>query len=61
MAKLNNISEPVKIRVLKLYLVRMKLYYTVKMLKWFLLNRSDNYEDVMEVKELMERIEKRAK
>jgi len=44
--KLNNISRPVKKRVLMLYMARMKFYYTVKTLKWFLLYRSDQYDDV---------------
>ena len=44
-----------------LYMTRMKFYYTVKTLKWFLLYRSDQYNDVQDVKDLMELIEKRAK
>ena len=29
-----------------LYMTRMKFYYTVKTLKWFLLYRSDSYDEV---------------
>jgi len=47
--KLNSISKAVKRRVLELYMSRMKFYFTVKTLKWFLLFRSDNYEELEEV------------
>lgn len=32
-----------------LYMTRMKFYYTVKTLKWFLLYRSDSYDEVEQV------------
>ena len=46
--KLNCIDRAIKERVLLLYMNRMKFYYTVKTLKWFLLYRSEQYsiEDV---------------
>ena len=40
-AKLSMIPAEIKERVLLLYMARMKFYYTVKTLKWFVLNRSD--------------------
>ena len=40
-ARLSAIKPEVKQRVLSLYMARMKFYYTVKTLKWFLLYRSD--------------------
>lgn len=42
--KLNTIKPEIKERVLLLYLNRMKFYYTIKTLKWFLLFRSDDYD-----------------
>ena len=42
--KLNTIKPEIKERVLLLYLNRMKFYFTIKTLKWFLLFRSDDYD-----------------
>ena len=47
--KLSNIDKNIKQRVLMLYMARMKFYYTVKTLKWFLLYRSDSYDEVEQV------------
>ena len=47
--KLSNINKGIKQRVLMLYMARMKFYYTVKTLKWFLLFRSDSYDEVEQV------------
>jgi len=47
--RLNTIDKQIKNRVLMLYMARMKFYYTVKTLKWFLLFRSDQYDDVQDV------------
>ena len=47
--RLNNIKPNIKQRVLCLYMNRMKFAYTVKILKWFLLNRSDSYDDLSEI------------
>jgi len=48
LAKIINIDEKIRDRVLLLYMTRMKFFYTVKTLKWFLLYRSEQYsiEDV---------------
>ena len=43
---LSNINPVIKQRVLQLYMARMKFYYTIKTLKWFLLYRSDQYDDM---------------
>jgi hypothetical protein len=43
LARIININEEIKERVLLLFMTRMKFYYTVKTLKWFLLYRSDQY------------------
>ena len=47
--RLANIKPMIKLRVLSLYMTRMKFYYTVKTLKWFLLHRSDQYNDLAEI------------
>ena len=43
LARIINIRPEIRERVLLLYMTRMKFYYTVKTLKWFLLHRSDDY------------------
>ena len=49
--KLSSIKAEVKERVLLLYLNRMKFYFTVKTLKWFLLYRSESYDGLEDVSE----------
>lgn len=58
--KLNTIKPEIKERVLLLYLNRMKFYFTIKTLKWFLLFRSDDY-DLEDIQNLVDLIKKRAK
>ncbi len=47
--KLGCINKSVKNRVLCLYMNRMKFYYTIKTLKWFILYQSDSYPDLEKV------------
>ena len=42
--RLSSIKKEIKERILRLYLNRMKFYYTVKTLKWFLLYQTDKQE-----------------
>ena len=44
-----------------LYMARMKFFYTIKTLKWFLTYRADSYENDANKEEVMEIIDKRAK
>lgn len=60
MLRINYIPEPIKNRVLMLYMARMKFFYTMKTLKWFLTYRYDQDADEEKVRELTELIEKRA-
>ena len=39
--QLGSIKPEIKLKVLQLYMARMKFYYIVKTLKWFLLYRQD--------------------
>ena len=57
--RLNSINADIKKRVLSLYLCRMKFYFTVKTIKWFLIYRHDNYTDEA-MTDLMETLDKRA-
>ena len=40
---------------------RMKFYFTIKCLKWFILYRSDQYSGPDEINSIMDLIKKRAK
>ena len=59
--RLLGIPKAMKNRVLCLYMARMKFFYTVKTLKWFMTYRSYTYADESAVKERDELIEQRAK
>ena len=59
--ELSNINPQIKQRVLQLYMARMKFYYTIKTLKWFLLFRSDQYDDMEAVQEMVALVQKRAR
>ena len=47
--QLGAIKPEIKLKVLQLYMARMKFYYIVKTLKWFLLYRQDNYETLEDI------------
>lgn len=49
MIKLRKIRPEIKERVILLYLNRMKVYYSVKIRQWMLLNRHEQYQDTEDV------------
>ena len=53
-AKLGNIRSEMKNRVLCLYMNRMKFYYAIKTLRWYILYQSDTYDDIKKIQELEE-------
>ena len=43
LAKIIGIPDSMKQRILQMYMLRMKFFFTLKTLKWFLMHRSENY------------------